>query len=889
MNLENLTPAMKQYLQMKQQNPDCILLFRIGDFYEVFFEDAKICASVLDLIITSKNKNSENPIPMAGIPHHSIEKYIPRLIAKGYKVAIAEQMTDPVPWKIVERSIKSIITPGTYIQENQRELSTLLAITRSSEKSGTNYHLAWWDFTIGNYQTKTLSNLEQAQKLILSLRPTEIILDSDLTNKEEIIGPIQSYLNCLVSVYGVPFDPEHTILTVCKVQQLASFGKALTEWRASALALLFAYIQHTQQQVLKNVNTISYHAADGLVLMDETTVKNLEIFSSSYENSSKYTLFEILNTTKTAWGARLLRDILSNPTNNKTELNWRLSHLERLFDDTKTSAIHQFFSAFFDIPKLLSLILYRKLNYIPFIKLRTTLWLALEGLDGEILTQLKTIGLEQSEVEELREIYNYLLALLKADDQLIGDSDYIADWRDPQIDELRKLAYHSDDLLLSYQQKLVASSGITNIKLKFITNQWYFLELTSKDSELFDQWISEKLSSSLSEQEKNEFWILRRQTLKWNQRYSSPLLENLQWEIISSREQLRAKEQALLQEAKSFLEKKVHVLAVVAEKIAWVDLLTSYALLAKEQHYTRPQLLDQEIIVIQWGRHPVIEAFLPKDQPFIPNDLKIGKQPNLPSDDGIIHIITWPNMGGKSTYLRQSALIVLLAHCGLFVPAQKAEIWLVDGIFARVGSWDIIAKNQSTFMTEMIEVANILNNATKKSFIIFDELGRGTSTYDGLALTKAILHYILQTLQAKTLIATHYHELIALEQESPLIKNFSVSVYETDKQVIFMKKITHGWANKSYGIDVAKLAGIPSSILAEARENLAALEKDQKDQENQTSSFASSVQGLFSLPKEKFLDKAQYEKIKSMLNGIDLNNITPLQALQLLVKIKEEL
>lgn len=883
MNLENLTPAMKQYVQMKQQNPDCILFFRIGDFYEVFFEDAKICASILDLIITSKNKNSENPIPMAWIPYHSVEKYIPRLVAKGYKVAIAEQTTDPIPWKIVERSIKSIITPWTTITEQQKQASYLLAITTTNEKSGLYYHIAWWDFTLGEYTTKSFDELGKVQKFILQLRPTEIIIDTDTRIKEELITPIQQYLQCLISVYAVPVDPGHFITSLCKVQHTSSFGKALESGRLEAMALLFAYLQHTQQQQLTNISKIRFHSSEGLVLMDEVTIKNLELFASSYESSTKYSLFGILDTNKTAGGSRLLRHLLANPINIKSELDRRLSKLEAFLEDPMTTGIHQFLGQFFDIPKLLSLILYRKLSRGPFMKLRAVLRNALQGLEGTLLSELKKLQLTEEEISALNQIFLLLQNALKADEELLGEHDYVAEGYDAEIDELRKVAYHSDEILLQYQQELVSKTWISNIKLKFVMNQGYFLELTSKDSELFEEFLAQQDFTELSAQEQEKFAIVRRQTLKGNQRYTSPYLDNLQSHILGAKEQLKTKESAVLQGLQQSLLENITPLYSLAEKLAWLDLFTSQAIFAREYRLVKPQLAENGIIEVQAGRHLVIEAFLPKDQPFIPNALAIGESKS--THHGLIHIITWPNMWGKSTYLRQSALIVLMAHCGLFVPAQEAKIWLIDGIFARVGSGDIIAKNQSTFMTEMIEVANILNNATERSFVIFDELGRGTSTYDGLALTKAILHYLLKNIQAKTLIATHYHELIALEQESEQIKNFSVSVYETDKEVVFMKKISAWGASKSYGVDVAKLAGIPKPILEEAKSFLSALEKGKK---SDLPSLNAS-QGLFAVQQEEFAHKAQYEKVKALLAGMDLNAITPLQALQLLMKIKEEL
>ena len=883
MQVEKLTPAMKQYVETKKQYADCILLFRIGDFYETFFEDAHICAKVLDLVITSKNKNSEDPIPMAWIPHHSVDKYTPRLIAAGYKVAIAEQTTDPVPWKIVERVVTRIITPGTSVQDNQKQdTAYLVSITTTNEKLWFFYHIAWWDFILWEYTTKTFDDLGKLQKFVLQLQPAEIIIDTDIQMKDDLSKPFHQYLRSLISVHWVPDDAEHYVATTCNVQNITSYWKALQWGRLQAMALLLDYLKYTQKTVLTTIAKIGYHSSEGLVLMDDVTIKNLEIFASSYELSAKYSLFGILDNTKTAWGSRLLRQLLASPTCSKAELDWRLSKIESYFESNITSWIHSFFSNFSDIPKLLTLISYRRLTWTPFVRLRSVLFYSLFGLNWEILEELKKLRFDWEIVDSLKWLYHLLERALKEDWKILWDQNYIADWYDEEIDALRKFAYHSDEVLMVYQKELVSTTWINNIKLKLITNQWYFLELTTKDSEDFEQFLASHPQANDIEW---KYEIVRRQTLKGNQRYTSTYLDWLQWHIIEAKEKLDAKELAVLVSLQQEVLMHMKELYFLAEKLAWLDLFTSHAIFAKEHQFVKPEITEKSTIEIQGWRHPVIEAFLPKDEPFIPNGLAIGEDEK--NEYGLIHVITGPNMGGKSTYLRQSAIIVLLAHCWLFVPAQSAKIGLIDGIFARVWSWDIIAKNQSTFMTEMIEVANILNNATEKSFIIFDELGRWTSTYDGLALTKAILHYLLREIKAKTLIATHYHELIALEKENPCIKNFSVWVYETEKEVVFMKKISAWWANKSYWVDVAKLAWIPSSILDEARSLLKELEQT-KNLWKSNVQWWSMQQWLFKM-NEWSTHEAEYKKLKTMLKGMDLNMITPLQALQILVKIKEDL
>ena len=877
-----LTPAMKQYQEMKKQNADCILFFRIGDFYEVFFEDANICHNVLDLVLTSKNKWAENPIPMAWIPHHSIDKYIPKLIQHWYKVAIAEQITDPKPWKLVQRQITQIITPWTYIQEWTKNFNYMLSITRKELSSWEIYHLAWWDFTLGEYQTKSFSNLWDAQKRILTLSPTEIIIDVDFPEKDSISTPIQQYLQCLISVYEVPVEPDSFLCNMAKVQILSSFGQAVGEWRLQAIALLLHYIRHVQQQNIANISKISYHAQTGFVLMDEITIKNLEIFSSSYENNQQYSLFWILDQTKTSAGGRLLHYYLANPINSLSEIQRRQNLISHYQETDSSKFILKKLSDTFDLQKLTSSILYKKLSPIPFLKLRSTLDLFFRWDEESfvMLNEIKLLWLSENEESQLKSLYESLKNMLKSDQEVMDGDYFIAEWWNSEVDELRKIAFHSDDLLLQYQQFLVQQSWVQNVKLKFVMNQWYFIELTTKDSVQFE----EKLWIWNWNQEDERLNLYRRNTLKWNQRYSSTYLEKLQENIITSREKLTKLENDLLKEMWEKIWDKNSVISSFAQKVAELDVFCSHAVFAFENRYIQPEMNQKNLIEIVWWRHPVIEAYLPTDQQFIPNDLSIWEKENQERE--MIHIITWPNMWWKSTFLRQSALIVLLAHCGLFVPATSAKIWLVDGIFARVGSGDVIAKNQSTFMTEMIEVSNILNNATSQSFIIFDELGRGTSTYDGLALTSAILQYVLKHVKAKTLIATHYHELIKLEKMYPEVKNYSVSVYETDKEVLFMKKIVKGWASKSYWIDVAKIAWIPDEILKLSREILKWFESKQSESNSHTQIISTP---LFEIQNNDSKYQEKYEKIQRIITQADLNNMTPIQAIQFLAKIKDEL
>ncbi|MCK9467252.1 MAG: DNA mismatch repair protein MutS [Candidatus Absconditabacterales bacterium] len=877
------TPAIQQYIDIKKQNSDCLLFFRLGDFYELFFDDAKLVSKALDLVLTSKNKNSPNPIPMAGIPHHSAEKYINKLVSLGYKVAIAEQITEPKPGQIVEREVVEIITPATYIKDSEsKNFSYILSITHKSFKNGENYHIAWGDFSLGEYNTKSFEKIEETKKFIVSIDPVEVILDVDLPEKSSLWDSLKKELKSLISVYEIPFDLQNYVLEQCKIQNLNSYGQALESGRINAFGLLLNYLKYTQKNNLNNIVRIAFHSPKNRVLIDDITIKNLEIFYNNYENLEKYSLVGVLDNTKTSAGGRLLRKLLLNPTNDLSKLEKRTENIQYYYDNLeKTKEIHNVFGNVLDIQKIVSTILYKKLSPIIFIKLRYVLSIFFEN--NNLLEELKRLGLTKHHLETIENLYKTLEKVLKNDEFIKNDIDFIADGYNKEIDRLRKIAYHSDEMLMDYQNELAKVSKVSNVKLKYIINQGYFIEITNKDIQLFESNLASMLSAN-----NEKFNIVRRNTLKGSQRYNSEFLEQIENKIMEAKSALIEQEFLILQELKDSIELIINDLHIFSNYVSWLDLYTSHAIFAKENNLIKTNYLEKGNLEILEGRHLVVEKFLDKNLQFIPNDLLMS-QGNIPSQEnkedlGFVNIITGPNMGGKSTYLRQNALIILMAHCGLFVPAKVAKIPLIDGIFARIGSGDNLAKNQSTFMTEMLEVSNILNNASKNSFIIFDELGRGTSTYDGLALTKAILEYVVMEIKAKTLIATHYHELIALEESYQGIKNYSVSVYETDKDVVFMKKIVKGGADKSYGLDVAKLAGIPNIILQRAEENLNKLHSS--TDENKIQKFN---QDLFNINRFAKVEDPKYEKIKSMINSFDINNLTPLQALQLLAKIKDEL
>ena len=865
-----LTPAMQQYVDIKKQYSDCILLFRLGDFYEVIFEDAKLCSSHLDLVLTSKNKKPENPIPMAWMPHHSAEKYIEKLIQHGYKVAVAEQVSDPKPGQLVEREVKQVHTPGTYIQDDAPSFNYVCALTQS----GSDYHIAWWEFSLGQYYTKSFTSFESLQKFLLTLSPSECLFASTFSMKEPLEDLLHTYGKTVFSVHDIPRNPEDFIAQVAGVQTVASFGQALSQWREQAFALLAYYLHFTQKAPLHTLQYVRLHNTSDIVLMDDVTVKNLEIFHASYEHDARYSLFGVINNTRTAAWSRLLHRILQHPTQKQDIIAERLGHVAYFRGRQYTRMLHQQLSHTCDIQKTVGTIVYRKTLPVLFARLRKTFELVLHGEVQEtwsklFIPELYRLWMTEQNYKWVQKVYEYLLSVFKDDEDLHNEKNFIRDGYDAKVDELRKIAFHADEVLLDYQTEVQSWTDIS-CKLKFVSNQGYFVEVSQKDVPAFEEFIKHG----------DERWdFVRRHTLKAAQRYTSPYLEQLQIEILQSRDKLIEREQSLLMEAKEFLLENQSYLADFSELIAWLDVYSSHALLSIDKKLVAPTITTDSTCQIDDGRHLVIEEFLPRDQDFIPNNIAIWDE-----EFGDVHIITWPNMWGKSTFLRQNALIVLMAHCGLYIPAKSATIGLVDGIFARVGSGDIIAKNQSTFMTEMIEVANILHNATGRSFVIFDELGRGTSTYDGMALTKTILEYIVQEVKCRTLLATHYHELVELEHKYTQIKNFSVSVYENNKEVVFMKKIVEWGANKSYGIDVAQLAGLPAKIIDQARKHLASLENKQHSgsYQNQSLFVVDTNSTENETPKHS-------DGIINDLENIRIEEMTPVEALVFLEKLKKKM
>lgn len=860
-----MTPAQKQYMELKSQNKDCLLLFRMWDFYEAFFQDAKTLSKELDIVLTYKDKNCNNPTPMAWVPFHSIDKYLPKLIQKWYKIAIAEQIWTVIPWQLVKREVVNILTPWTFLDQENKDYNYICAIT-SFESNEWNYHIAYWDFSIGEYFTKSFIDFEKFLNYIIKLNANEIILDIDFLQKQELKEQIKMYLSSLINIYDIPYDSESFLKNNLNVESLDWFWKSLSNPRDKSFAMLLNYLLNTQKQSLKNINKISYISEDEQVNLDQNTIRNLEIFKSSYEWDKKHTLFSVINNTKSWMWNRKMIDIISNPIKNIIKLNKRLEHIDFLKNNEELCQnLIQEIQKLNDIPKIISSIIYKRNSPVLRAKLKNSLSTIFNKEKSKILEYIQNNNFENINInqEKINKILNFFNKIDIAISEQANENEYIKEWYSEIIDNARNLANNSSELILKYQQEIVNHTKVNAIKIKYIKNQWYFIETSKKDCKDLEKTSNVNI---------DKFDFVRVQTLKNQERYISTYLQNIQEEIFKSKEKLVQEQKKILENLLSDITILNQDLNELSEWIWFIDIFTNIADLSNKNWWCKPTItdIDQKKIDIKQWRHPVIEKYLPINENFVANDLFIDEK-------STIQIITWPNMWWKSTYLRQNAIIVLLAHCWFFVPAKTAKISIVDWIYARVWSWDIIAKNQSTFLTEMIELANIINNSSEKSFIILDELWRGTSTYDWVAIAKSIVQFIAEKTKAKTMFATHYHELIDLEKKYKNVKNYSVAVYENQKEVVFLKKIVKWWANKSYGIDVAKIAWLPNEILNNAKKHL-------KDFENNKINITATP--LFEFEDKSKQDNEELKKIKNELNNIDINNITPIQAMQILSKLK---
>lgn len=800
-----LTPMMRQYFEIKENYKDCILFFRLGDFYEMFFEDAETAARELELVLTGRDCGLEKRAPMCGIPFHASNSYIGRLVAKGYKVAICEQVEDPKFAKgIVKRDVIKVITPGTYTDSSfVEETKNNYIMTIYSDLERNRCSLAITDISTGDFLS-TEGELEKGVILdeISKFNPKEIILLDSLD--QELIKDITLTTPALISRKPIEYFEE-------KFEEVlnAQFGEksnSLSLMVKKSSNALVKYILDTQKISLTNINDIEVYSLVDFMTIDLSSRRNLELTENLREKSKKGSLLWVLDKTETSMGSRMLRRWIEEPLVNKEKITLRLNAVEELFNDLSLNdSLKEALHDIYDIERILGKISNKNANAKDLIALKTSIG-KIPNVKGIIENCTSSLLKNyHHNLDDLRDIYELLEKSIKEDPSLtLKDGDLIKDGFNSEIDELRLAKTNGKDWISSLENREREFTGIKSLKVGFNKVFGYYIE------------ISKANYSSIPEGR-----YIRKQTLANAERFITPELKEIEEKLLGASEKLCSLEYDIFLDIRNEVENHIDRLKTTAKIIAELDCISNLAFVALENDFIKPEINEDGETKIENGRHPVVEKVIPKGE-FIPNDTIINK------DDNQLLIITGPNMAGKSTYMRQVAIITLMCQIGSFVPASKANISVVDKIFTRIGASDDLAGGKSTFMVEMWEVSNILKNATENSLVLLDEVGRGTSTYDGLSIAWSVIEYICKNknLRCKTLFATHYHELTKLEGEIHGVRNYSVAVKEVDNNIIFLRKIIEGGADQSYGIEVAKLAGIPDEVINRAKEILEKLEME---------------------------------------------------------------
>ncbi|MDK0570476.1 DNA mismatch repair protein MutS [Clostridium perfringens] len=800
-----LTPMMRQYFEIKENYKDCILFFRLGDFYEMFFEDAETAARELELVLTGRDCGLEKRAPMCGIPFHASNSYIGRLVAKGYKVAICEQVEDPKVAKgIVKRDVIKVITPGTYTDSSfVEETKNNYIMTIYADLERNRCSLAITDISTGDFLA-TEGELEKGVILdeISKFNPKEIILLDSLD--QELIKDITLTTPALISRKSIDYFEENfeEVLN----NQFGEKSNSLSLMIKKASNALVKYILDTQKISLTNINDIEVYSLVDFMTIDLSSRRNLELTENLREKSKKGSLLWVLDKTETSMGSRMLRRWIEEPLVNKEKITLRLNAVEELFNDLSLNdSLKEALHDIYDIERILGKISNKNANAKDLIALKTSIG-KIPNVKGIIENCTSSLLKNyHHNLDDLRDIYDLLEKSIKEDPSLtLKDGDLIKDGFNSEIDELRLAKTNGKDWISSLENREREFTGIKSLKVGFNKVFGYYIE------------ISKANYSSIPEGR-----YIRKQTLANAERFITPELKEIEEKLLGASEKLCSLEYDIFLDIRNEVENHIDRLKTTAKIIAELDCISNLAFVALENDFIKPEINEDGETKIENGRHPVVEKVIPKGE-FIPNDTIINK------DDNQLLIITGPNMAGKSTYMRQVAIITLMCQIGSFVPASKANISIVDKIFTRIGASDDLAGGKSTFMVEMWEVSNILKNATENSLVLLDEVGRGTSTYDGLSIAWSVIEYICKNknLRCKTLFATHYHELTKLEGEIHGVRNYSVAVKEVDNNIIFLRKIIEGGADQSYGIEVAKLAGIPDEVINRAKEILEKLEME---------------------------------------------------------------
>lgn len=859
--MAELSPMMKQYFKIKEENPDSILFFRLGDFYEMFYDDAKLASKELELTLTGRDCGQEERAPMCGVPFHSCEGYIARLVGKGYKVAICEQTEDPATAKgLVNRDIIRVITPGTVMESSMLDESKnnyICCMFSKDKKIG----LCFCDISTGELYATEISGKDSYNVLtsqLSSYNPREILIGGDIVKISQLPKFIKSKLSAGVEM----LEDEKFDFSVCRLtvnEQFSDDSKLVenSEVLISSVGALINYLKDTQKTGLERINHIELYKENQYMRLDYNTQRNLELTQTMLTKEKRGSLLWVLDKTKTAMGKRLIRSWIEHPLMNITSINNRLSAVDELVRDTLLRLeITDNITGIFDIERLMTKIVYGSANARDL----RSLCSAIENLPkiSDLLKDTKASYLRQiyKNIDKLEDIHNLIDSAIIDDPPFsVREGGMIKQGYNNELDSVLNDMNNSKGILAQIEAEQRDATGIPKLKVGYNRVFGYYIEVTnSYKSMVPDTYI-------------------RKQTLTNCERFITQELKDVEGRILGAKDRAVAMEFSIFDNIRKTVADNLERIQNTAKAIATLDVITSFANVASDNRYIRPEITLSSSINIKDSRHPVVEVLL-KDTPFVPNDV------NLDCENERVAIITGPNMAGKSTYMRQIALIVLMAQIGCFVPASYAEIGIVDSIFTRVGASDDLASGQSTFMVEMSEVANIVKNATSKSLLILDEIGRGTSTFDGMSIARAVLEYCAdkKKLGAKTLFATHYHELTIMEQLLDGVRNYSIAVKKRGDDITFLRRIIPGGADDSYGIEVAKLAGVPQSIINRAKEILKELESGQ----GETKVIEKPVSDDMQLS----LLGTSASPVIERLNETDINTLTPIEAMNLLYELK---
>ncbi len=880
MTVAELTPMMQQYMETKKEYQDCILFYRLGDFYEMFFDDALTASRELEITLTGKNCGLEERAPMCGVPFHAVDGYLNRLVSKGYKVAICEQMEDPSTAKgLVKRDVVRIVTPGTNLDVqalDETKNNYIMCVVYITDR----YGLSVADVTTGEYVVTELSDTEKLFDEIYKFMPSELICNESFYMSGMDLDLLKEKLGItLYSLDSWYFDDkicQHTLMDHFHVKELEGLGLRDYDCGMIAAGALLKYLLETQKRDLSHITRLSIYATGKYMLLDSSTRRNLELSETLREKQKRGSLLWVIDKTKTAMGARLLRKFIEQPLIDRQEIERRLDAVEELKNNAiSREELREYLSSIYDLERLVCKITYQSANPRDLIAFERSL---------KMLPHIKYILKEMKSplLQELHDGLDTLADLCELVENAVREEPPIAmreggiikEGYNEEVDRLRSAKSDGKEWLAKLEANEREKTGIKNLKIRFNKVFGYYLEVTNSFKNLVPEYYT------------------RKQTLANAERYIIPELKELEDTILGAEDRLYALEYQLYCEVRDKIGTEILRIQSSAQAVAQLDAFSSLALVAERNRYVRPGINEKGIIDIKDGRHPVVERMIPNDM-FIANDTYLNDKKKR------ISVITGPNMAGKSTYMRQTALIVLMAQIGSFVPASSADIGLVDRIFTRVGASDDLASGQSTFMVEMTEVANILRNATSKSLLILDEIGRGTSTFDGLSIAWAVIEHISSSklLGAKTLFATHYHELTELEGKINNVNNYCIAVKEKGDDIIFLRKIVKGGADKSYGIQVARLAGVPDTVIERAKEIVEELvQADITDKIKDIASHGHEQQAVkpkhydeVDLAQMSLFDTVKDDDVIEEIKGLDLGNLTPIDALNTLYQLQNKL